>query len=118
MSSYDWYFGVGTEHGPVPREELVRLLAEGPLGPGTLVWHESLRDWTPARDVPDLADPDGPRESAFSIEYALSQCWELSSGRLGLLIAVPFAGMAQAFVYRALLARAERGHVAGVVSAW
>jgi len=86
MSSDDWYFGVGTENGPVPKAELARLLAEGPLGPDTWVWHESLLDWTRAKDIPDFDDPTGPKASAFSIQYALSQSWKICSGRLGLLI--------------------------------
>ncbi|MFO0933561.1 MAG: GYF domain-containing protein [Planctomycetota bacterium] len=50
-----WYYERGgQQNGPVPRPQLEALLASGELGPKTLVWTESMEEWTPAQDVPDL----------------------------------------------------------------
>ncbi len=51
----DWYYERGgQQQGPVPKSKLEALLRSGELGPTTLVWTESMEEWTPATKVPDL----------------------------------------------------------------
>lgn len=48
----EWYIDVNDQEvGPVKQEELSGL----GLTPDTLVWHDNLTSWTPAREVPELA---------------------------------------------------------------
>jgi uncharacterized membrane protein YeaQ/YmgE (transglycosylase-associated protein family) len=45
-----WYYEQqGQSRGPATESEIARMLREGALAPETLVWCESLEDWTPAR---------------------------------------------------------------------
>jgi uncharacterized membrane protein len=56
MSS--WYYSKGTQqNGPVPMEDLVRLIGTGTVAPTDLVWREGMTDWLPAAQVPELAPP-------------------------------------------------------------
>ncbi len=44
-----WYYAQkGNQKGPVPSDELEKLIRAGEVGPGDLVWKEGLGDWTPA----------------------------------------------------------------------
>jgi uncharacterized RDD family membrane protein YckC len=45
------YVQNGQSLGPIPESELVKMLVEGRLGADTLVWTESLTDWTPASRI-------------------------------------------------------------------
>ncbi len=50
------YLGVnGQQAGPFEPAILPTKIASGELTPDTLVWRQGLAQWTPARDVPDLA---------------------------------------------------------------
>ncbi len=42
------YVQDGQSVGPIPESEMLRMLGEGRLGADTLVWTESMTDWTPA----------------------------------------------------------------------
>ncbi len=54
----EWYYAVGDERrGPIGKDALARLLAEGGLKPEALVWAESLAGWVAASSVPGLAPP-------------------------------------------------------------
>jgi membrane protease subunit (stomatin/prohibitin family) len=51
-----WHIAEGGRSvGPLSADELARAAAQGRLTPDTLVWSAGLRDWTPARAVPALA---------------------------------------------------------------
>jgi membrane protease subunit (stomatin/prohibitin family) len=51
-----WHFAeAGRSVGPVSGDELARAAAQGRVTPDTLVWSAGMRDWTPARAVPELA---------------------------------------------------------------
>jgi hypothetical protein len=51
----DWYYDSnGTATGPVTELDLQQLIADGRLTADTLVWTESLGEWTSARDVAAL----------------------------------------------------------------
>lgn len=53
----DWYYAEGDKQaGPVSDTYLKECLQRGQLDPSTLVWHESMKDWTPASRVPHLMD--------------------------------------------------------------
>lgn len=64
--------------GPVDFEQLVGLLLGGQLPQGALVWHQGLREWSPADRIPEIAEqlppplPPGkfPRSSTLIIEAA------------------------------------------------
>lgn len=54
MSS--WYYSKGKQqNGPVPLEDLVRLVGTGAVTPTDLVWREGMTDWLPVAQVPELA---------------------------------------------------------------
>lgn len=43
-----WFYGEnGQQFGPVDDAQLNALIAEGRIGPGTLLWREGLSDWQP-----------------------------------------------------------------------
>jgi uncharacterized protein DUF4388/uncharacterized protein DUF4339/tetratricopeptide repeat protein len=62
--------------GPVDFEQLVGLLMGGQLAQGALVWHQGLREWSPADRIPEIAEqlppplPPGkaPRSPTLIIE--------------------------------------------------
>jgi len=55
MASPEWYYAkANKQHGPVSASELKKLVDQGELKPGDLVWREGLEDWIPARNDPVL----------------------------------------------------------------
>lgn len=53
-----WYYAKGgQQNGPVPLDDLVRLVGTGTVAPTDLVWREGMKDWLPAAQVPELAPP-------------------------------------------------------------
>jgi uncharacterized membrane protein len=54
-----WHYAIGDQqHGPVEESELVRLVREGTLKPGDLVWNPSMGDaWSRVADVAALQVP-------------------------------------------------------------
>src|SRR4051812_30040433 len=52
-----WYFARDNQQvGPVPLEQLRRLLASGQVQGQDLVWHGGMPSWVPAASVAELAD--------------------------------------------------------------
>jgi RsiW-degrading membrane proteinase PrsW (M82 family) len=50
-----WYYAAGEERrGPVEKEALLAMIAEGKLTRATLVWTRAMADWAPAGTVADL----------------------------------------------------------------
>jgi hypothetical protein len=48
----DWYYAVDHEQqGPVSDEVFAELVADGVIGPETLVWCESMADWRPYASI-------------------------------------------------------------------
>lgn len=45
----------GVDVGPVTDEELLRLAAEGEIGPATLAWHPALDEWIEIGRLPEMA---------------------------------------------------------------
>lgn len=61
-----WYFAEnGARRGPVPTPELMAMVRAGRLAPQDRVWNESLANWTPLGQVPELAAllPGGAAEA-------------------------------------------------------
>jgi hypothetical protein len=62
--------------GPVDFEQLVGLLLGGQLPQGALVWHQGLREWSPADRIPEIAEqlppplPPGKSRSTMIIDAA------------------------------------------------
>ncbi len=53
----NWYFEHNSKSdGPVTIQQLIALIGTGQVQHNTLVWSETLDDWTPACQVADLAD--------------------------------------------------------------
>jgi hypothetical protein len=51
----EWYYARGGQQsGPVTFEQLGELARNGGLNPKDLVWTSSMKDWTPAGQVPEL----------------------------------------------------------------
>ncbi len=60
-----WFYAVGEERrGPVEKDELLRMIADGKLRRTTLVWTRTLTDWAPAGEVAELADAPWPKGAA------------------------------------------------------
>jgi RsiW-degrading membrane proteinase PrsW (M82 family) len=56
-----WFYAVGEERrGPVEKDELLKMIADGRLRRTTLVWTRSLTDWTPAGKLAELKTADWP----------------------------------------------------------
>ena len=56
MSNKLWFYGLNNkQHGPISKNELIRLLNENVLSPDTLVWNEDLDNWTAASQVEELS---------------------------------------------------------------
>jgi hypothetical protein len=62
----DWFYSVGDSRlGPVTEDELKRLVADGKLKPGDLVWRDGMADWVEARTVESLfPKAEQPRRAA------------------------------------------------------
>jgi hypothetical protein len=61
VSYQEWHYQKdGREWGPVTREELHELVAEGHVQPSVLVRRSDLGDWLPFDDVVDLGDSAPP----------------------------------------------------------
>lgn len=66
LASQDWYAAPGGEQtGPLPREEMERLIEDGRIGPDTLVWRQGMPDWARAADAGffPAAAPEAARAS-------------------------------------------------------
>ena len=56
-----WFYAVGEERrGPVEKDEVLKMIADGRLRSTTLVWTRSLTDWAPAGELAELKDADWP----------------------------------------------------------
>ena len=62
----DWYYSQDDQQkGPVPLEELQRMIAEGTLNANRdLVWQTGMKDWLPAAQVPELTLGSAPAAPA------------------------------------------------------
>lgn len=65
MAETLWIYQMGgVQHGPVPAQELCRLLAEGAIPPETSVCSELLREWVPAARIPAFRNALPPEVAA------------------------------------------------------
>jgi len=56
-----WFYAVGEERrGPVEKDEVLKMIADGRLRRTTLVWTRSLTDWAPAGELAELKDAGWP----------------------------------------------------------
>ncbi len=55
--------------GPLEREEVLALLADGRLDPTDLAWHGGIANWTPLSDIPEISgQPEAsPDASAINV---------------------------------------------------
>ena len=55
MAERMWYYLQENEQvGPIPQEELLRMLSQGVLPRTTYVWAEGMGQWQPASEIPEL----------------------------------------------------------------
>lgn len=63
-----WYYAhpkTRDQVGPCEEAEVRNLFVSGTIGPSTLVWHEGLAEWIPAREAFLAYDPElGPERAA------------------------------------------------------
>jgi uncharacterized protein (TIGR00266 family) len=56
MSQQQWYMAIGGHQvGPVTQDDVITNLRNGTIEGNTLVFTEGLKNWTPLKDVPQLA---------------------------------------------------------------
>ena len=56
MSQQQWYMAIGGHQvGPVTQDDVITNLRNGTIDGNTLVFTEGLKNWTPLKDVPQLA---------------------------------------------------------------
>ncbi len=88
MSQQQWYMAIGGHQvGPVSQDDVITNLRNGTIDGNTLVFTEGLKNWTPLKDVPQLASflagtagagaarrhrwcPDGARTTSTSASSA------------------------------------------------
>jgi hypothetical protein len=66
MSTEDTWFFLGAEDeqcGPVSRAELVKLVTQGHVPGGALVWKPGFDGWRPVRDVEELKGAESPADT-------------------------------------------------------
>lgn len=71
----NWYYSLnGAQQGPVDEAELRKLIAQGVVTPGTLVWHDGMPTWQPLSiAAPELCPSPGSSSSAgFGIPLSSS----------------------------------------------
>ena len=69
----NWYYAKNNQQlGPVPEDELRRLLSTGALSPNDLVWREGMANWLPASSVPELV-PQGGASGGGPSQFAGAQ---------------------------------------------
>jgi TM2 domain-containing membrane protein YozV len=61
-----WYRKNNSEAGPVDKATIQQLLGTGNITPDDSVWTEGMRQWVPARQVPDLVPVMISRPPSFS----------------------------------------------------
>ena len=55
MADYWYVASTGERQGPVDSATISRVIAEGGIGPSTLVWSTGMPDWAPCQQVPEFA---------------------------------------------------------------
>jgi hypothetical protein len=56
MSQQQWYMAIGGHQvGPVSQDDVVTNLRNGTIDGNTLVFTAGMKNWTPLKDVPELA---------------------------------------------------------------
>ncbi|MBI5528209.1 MAG: RDD family protein [Deltaproteobacteria bacterium] len=72
----EWYYAeADRKMGPVGEDELKRLLAEGMVGGGTMVWRQGMSAWAELGTVlPDLASSAPAAPGAATAGITCSQC--------------------------------------------
>jgi uncharacterized protein (TIGR00266 family) len=56
MSQQQWYMAIGGHQvGPVTQDDVITNLRNGTIDGNTLVYGAGMKNWTPLKDVPDLA---------------------------------------------------------------
>lgn len=98
MAASDWYFVVNrSQVGPVDDAAFERLVAEGTIGPHTLVWREGMDDWEEAAQHTDFG-PASRRPPTPGQHNAAPPAWESAypSYSSGLYEGAPARGFLEA----------------------
>ena len=90
----DWYYAEGNEQlGPVSGEDLKQRIQSGQLPHSTLVWEQSMKDWTPASRVAYLASPGAVVPPPMSGEAAYASVTVTYAGFWKRFVAVFIDGL-------------------------
>ena len=60
MTDYYYLDGARNQQGPVPDQEIARLIRAGTIHRDTMLWHAGLSDWLPAGQVSEFASLFAP----------------------------------------------------------
>ena len=56
MAQQQWYMAIGGHQvGPVSQDDVITNLRNGTIDGSTLVFTAGMKNWTPLKDVPELA---------------------------------------------------------------
>jgi serine/threonine protein kinase len=85
LKSPSWfYISDESQIGPLTPAEIGRAISSGAITPETLIWEQSMTEWTPAHEVPDLV-PLFPKRQTTSVPPSMranSKIQEASSPAL------------------------------------
>src|SRR5688500_16001369 len=88
MSQDQWYMAIGGHQvGPVTQDDVVTNLRNGTIDGNTLVFTTGLTNWTPLKDVPQLASflggASAPRAAAPPLLFTQKSAYEIDFKILG-----------------------------------
>ena len=78
----EWYYANnGVEQGPIARADFAALVRDGTIGPQTLVWTNTLREWEPAHlHIDGVAGARPPVPTASGAGVAAARNYRRESG--------------------------------------
>jgi hypothetical protein len=61
MTETNWFYEQnGSKKGPIPKDELAKLIIDETIDPDTLIWREGMPNWLKANETGEFGRGDGP----------------------------------------------------------
>ena len=61
MTATNWYYEQnGVKKGPIPKDELTKLIIDKSIDSNTLIWREGMSNWLKANETGEFSSGDGP----------------------------------------------------------